>query len=220
MCGGSVKFGEDIHRKEGLVTHPYICCTKCGSKATIQFARVGTTKIFEVNVKSVLANKCVSGSHSSLDLFYTMMDFPLPIFPSVYCEHAIVVCHACTQQAGASMKWARNEVRRHYNAEYDNEVEILVSCDGTWQKRGFTSLYGAVFVIAHETRKVLDYEVMSKVCAGCRRWEGKDMNTREYDEWKSTHICASNYVESSAGMEPTGLIKLFQHSLNDDIIYS
>ena len=219
VCGGSVEFCEDIHRKEGLVTHQYLCCTKCGSKAAIQFARVGTTKKFEVNVKSVLANKCVGGSHSSLDLFCTMMDLPLPVSPSVYCEHAKVVCHACTQQAGASMKQASNEVRQHYDAEYSNAIEILVSCDGTWQKRGFTSLYGAVFVIAHETGKVLDYRVMSKECAGCRRWEGKDTNTREYDEWKSTHICPSNYVGSSAGMEPTGLVKLFQRSLDDDIIY-
>ena len=45
VCGGSVEFCEDIHRKEGLVTHPYLCCTKCGSKAAIQFSRVGVGEV-------------------------------------------------------------------------------------------------------------------------------------------------------------------------------
>ena len=64
--------------------------------------------------------------------------------------------------------------------------------------------------------KVLDYRVMSKECAACRRWEGKDTKP-EYEEWKSnfTHICSANYVGSSTGMEPTGI----ERSLNDDIIY-
>ena len=33
-------------------------------------------------------------------------------------------------------------------------------------------MYGACFVIAHETGKVVDYAVMSKYCVGCRRWDG------------------------------------------------
>ena len=68
-------------------------------------------------------------------------------------------------------------------------ADVLVSCDGTWQKRGFTSLYGIVFIIAHETGKVLDYHVMSKECEGCRKWEGKDKTSQEYIEWKQKHKC-------------------------------
>ena len=39
---------------------------------------------------------------------------------------------------------------------------VSISCDGTWQKRGFTSLNGAVIIISTDTGKVLDVEVMSR----------------------------------------------------------
>ena len=39
--------------------------------------------------------------------------------------------------------------------------------DGTWQKRGFLSLFGIVHVIEFNTGKVLDYKVFSKCCNEC-----------------------------------------------------
>jgi hypothetical protein len=47
-------------------------------------------------------------------------------------------------------------------ANDDTVVDIAVSFDGTWAKRGFTSLIGIVFVIALDTGEVLDYHVLSK----------------------------------------------------------
>ena len=54
------------------------------------------------------------------------------------------------------------------------------------------SLYGVVFVIAHETGKVLDSHVMSKECLGCWQWEGKE-DSEEYLIWKSNHHGEINY---------------------------
>ena len=41
----------------------------------------------------------------------------------------------------------------------DNIVDTGISVDGTWQKRGFTSLNGAVAAISIETGRILDVEV-------------------------------------------------------------
>lgn len=121
MCtvsgGRPVEFCEDMHRKEGLVTHPYIYCSSCGRKASIQFARVASTKKFAIKEKSLFANKCIGGRHSSPDLFYTMMDLPLPVSPSVHCNPARVGSQACRLHAGASMRLARIEVRHHYDVD-------------------------------------------------------------------------------------------------------
>ena len=39
-----------------------------------------------------------------------------------------------------------------------NEVEdVVVSCDGTWQRRGFSSLNAVVTVLASDTGKCVDY---------------------------------------------------------------
>ena len=42
-----------------------------------------------------------------------------------------------------------------------------ISNDGTWRKRCFTSLNGAVVSISITTGKILDCEVMSPFCQGC-----------------------------------------------------
>ena len=71
-----------------------------------------------------------------------------------------------------------------------------------------TIIYGVVFVIAHETGKVLDSHVMSKECQGCRQWEGKE-DSEEYLTWKTRHQCEISYTGSFGGMEPYGMSILF-----------
>jgi len=46
-------------------------------------------------------------------------------------------------------------------------IDVAVSFDGTWAKRGFTSLRDVVFVISVDTGEVLGYHVMSKSCHRC-----------------------------------------------------
>lgn len=146
------------------MTYPFFFCSCCHNKTYIPFANVGSTKKFAINQKSVFANKCIGGTHASLTLLYSTQDLPLPVSSSVYPEYVHTVREKSILHAEASMKKACTEVRQHYNDDTQpgDIADILISCDGTWQKRGFTSLYGAVFVIAHETGKVVDYTVMSK----------------------------------------------------------
>ena len=65
--------------------------------------------------------------------------------------------------AKGCMLKAANEV--HSGADDNSLCDIGVSCDGTWQERGFSSLLGAVTVISVETGKCLDYKVMPKKCS-------------------------------------------------------
>ena len=43
-------------------------------------------------------------------------------------------------------------------------MDISVSLDGTWQKRGFISLYGVRVCIEDMTDLLIDNEVLSKYC--------------------------------------------------------
>ena len=54
---------------------------------------------------------------------------------------------------------ASNDV--HSGADVNLLCDIAVSCDGTSQKRGFSSLLGAVTVISVDTGKCLDHQVMT-----------------------------------------------------------
>ena len=60
-----------------------------------------------------------------------------------------------------SRRRAQEEVRKHYGASKD---DVLISCDGPWQKMGFSSLLGFVLVSAEKTGTVLYYTVLSQRC--------------------------------------------------------
>lgn len=128
----AAEFHEELHKRQGLMTHPYVYCLSCHGKSPIQYAKVGSTKKLAINQKSVFANKCAGGTHSSLEMLCCMQDLPPPVSVSVYREHARAVYENSSLQAQASMKQARQEAGQHYNAEPEETSDILISFDGTW----------------------------------------------------------------------------------------
>ena len=161
----------------------------------------------------MLANKCIGGSYPSLETICALLDLPPPVSQHAYQQHMRVIemgAHAETQD---SMCRARDEVRKLYDASQNQVIDIIISCDGTWQKRGFSSLFGVVSIIAYETGKVNDYTVLSKHCSGCKKWECKDQTTTEYHTWKEQHDCSINFSGSAGSMEPYSTFALFQLSL-------
>lgn len=154
-------------------------------------------------------------------MFCVMLDAPSPVSKNVYTHYNKEICEKSITQAQESMTKAREEIGEHYGvASEDDIIDVLISCDGTWQKRGFSSLFGAVFIITYETGKVIDYLVMSKHCSGCNHWEKRDKLSDEYKEWKSHHKCDANFSGSSGAMEPRGAVTLFKRSLDHNIHYT
>ena len=95
------------------------------------------------------------------------------------------------------------------------ENELVVSGDGTWLKRGFSSSIGVCTVIGKYTGKVLDYFVSFKTCKACEIME-KKLNRVDFDIWyESEHQeeSSANYQGSSGGMEFHRIIEIFKNSL-------
>ena len=135
-----------------------------------------------------------------------MLDMPQPMSKNNHTQHMRAICEQSVLQAKASLDQARKEVRQLYGVTSDDKVvDIVVSCDGTWQRRGFSSLFGVVFIIAHNTGKVIDYIVKSKHCASCRYWEKKDSSSEAFKSWKRTHECDVNHSGSASAMSPKEL---------------
>ena len=53
--------------------------------------------------------------------------------------------------------------------DIDSVLDTKISGDGTWQKRGHSSINGVVTLIGNG--KGIDYEVLSKKCKSCEAWE-------------------------------------------------
>lgn len=88
---------------------------------------------------------------------------------------------------------------------------LTVSGDGTWRKRGYSSLQGVTTLIGHYTGKVLDLLVKCAYCKQCEYWK---THADDFDEWMETHKneCTANHVGSAGKMEVDAAKEMFMRS--------
>ena len=92
------------------------------------------------------------------------------ISKKAYQEQVDVILGAQQSEAQAELTKAGKKLHDVLVQESDNELatgdilDVTVSFDGTWAKRGVTSLFGVFFVMSVDTGEVLDYHVLSKSC--------------------------------------------------------
>lgn len=94
-----------------------------------------------------------------------------------------------------------------------NDADIALtkcSLDGSWQKRGHSSLNGVVTAIVDG--KCFDHVVLSKHCKGCKKWKAREGST-EYENWFIEHQCQANHGKSSGAMESVGAMDMFSRSI-------
>ena len=75
------------------------------------------------------------------------------------------MCPVYTEIADIEMKESANNLRlKILEEEYKEDLvcDISVSCDGTWQRRGYSSLNGVVSAISVDTGRCLAYDALVK----------------------------------------------------------
>ena len=99
------------------------------------------------------------------------------------------------------MSSAAKEIWDTQQANEDDVVNCSVSCDGNWQKRGYSSQNGCVIIMSIDTSKVLDVEPLTKVCKQCQLHSHLDRDSEEYRRWRTDHNNSkTNYKGSAAAM--------------------
>lgn len=209
-CDSNVEFSESNIR--GLGFKVEIKCSSCPSKF-INSCPITDNQAYEINKRLVFVMRILGIGASGIRKFCGLMDLPKPVIQSTY--DAIVKNIHCAAEAVCrnSILCAATE-EKCLTAKY-NQVEepagLTVSGDGTWQKRGFSSLYGITALIGHFSGKVLDVVIKSSFCKGCETMTEK-INTAEYEEWKETHNCSVNHEGSASKMEMDGISEMFHRS--------
>ena len=98
----------------------------------------------------------------------------------------------------------------------DGILDIAVSYDGTWQRRGgggHSSHNGAGAVIDLLTGLPLDYEVLCNCCHQCLK--GPKPEQPEYQDWREKHAvkCSKNYEGTSNSMEQECASRIWNRSV-------
>ena len=181
---GHVVLKENAVAKMGLSSSMSIQCSlpKCSYFQNFYTSKRvdNTSKAFEVNRRAVLSMRNIGIGHQGLVKFCNIMNMLPPMNVNSYTDHIQAIHAAAKHVANDSMERAAQGVKEFYDSEDDGICDVGISADGTWRRRGYSSLYGVVSGISLVTGKVLDVEVMSKVCRECTSWSGKE-DTEEYE---------------------------------------
>ncbi|GFV08040.1 uncharacterized protein TNCV_1046691 [Trichonephila clavipes] len=154
--------------------------------------------------------RTIGQGHAAMTTFCGVMDFPPPVAEKSY-NNIINKLQLCSKEvAEASMQSAALE-----EVTLTNSSDIIISGDGTWKTRGYSSRVGVCAVIGDKTGKCIDAEVMSSFCKGCDSWKRRK-GSPAYKKWKILHVkeCLKNHNGSAGMMETVGMVRIFQRSLS------
>ena len=212
-CGSSgIMLSEITFKRKGCSSCLRLLCTKCGWKHCFYTSKK-IQKYFEVNRRLVYGLRTVGQGASSAKRLCGIMDMPPPPKPNAYDRHNKALLKATKTVATNVMAEAGREIHGLKPVQEDGIAHCGVSCDGTWQRRGYSSLNGCVTTISMDTGRCIDVEVLTKVCHTCQRHEPEKNNNAEH-VWQAEHArkCKANYTGSAPAMETAGVTRIFSRS--------
>ena len=208
----NVTLSENLVKRMGSATLLDISCP-CGYKHKFYSSKkVLNGGAFDVNRCIVYASRSCGMGQRDISLFSTLMNMPPSLSSVGYNRVSTKVALACREVARESMQTAAKELKMKND---DDITNASISFDGSWQKRGYSSLNGFVAAISIKNGKVLDVEPMSRYCKGCVQNEHlKKSNPMAFREWQANHICMKNTDGFAGGMEVTGGQRIFNRSID------
>ena len=119
-------------------------------------------KPFEINIRAVYGMRTIGVDHTGLEKLCGMLNMPKPMTVKNFNNNSNMLRDAAKVVAEKSMVVAVNDLRKDADV-----IDIGVSVDGTWQRRGFSSLNGVVAAISIDSGKIVDVKPMSRYCRQC-----------------------------------------------------
>lgn len=189
--------------KLGLSSNFSLKCKKCNFVSGFSSTKK-LNKLNELNTLMVYGLRLIGAGYSAGNKLCSLLNLP---FLSKYAfrkqeEKLLLAASISAQQC---MNEAALEVRKIKKSR-SKVVSCGTSVDGSWQKRGFSSLNGCVTAISIDTGKILDLEAMSSYCRICNKLKSSSgvQNPR-------THNCR-NHQGSASSMESVGSYRIFERS--------
>lgn len=208
-CHKPVKFTEAS--KQGLGFKLVVNCEDCNPVFIDSCPKINN-KAYEINRRIIFTMRLLGIGINGIQKFCAFMDLPRPVFQKSYHDIMIHICNMAKSVCSFSMKKAVEEEKVKTEEQNENRG-ITVSGDGSWRRRGFSSLFGIVSLIGWFTGKVLDVNIKSKFCKACSYWKTKE-DTAEYTNWKESHEdeCEANHEGSAGKMEVDSVVEMFDRA--------
>ena len=212
---------EDETARMGSACKLTVRCTACGTTVSqcMTSAKSGTVqKGFDINRRLSVAATSTGVGFTQLRRFFSLMNMPPPMHLKTWQKYRKAVHSGARQAADKHLQEAAEEVRQLYDElnlvepNPDGRLDISVSFDGSWHKRGRTSHSGIATVIEIYSGLVVDYVSVSNYCHGCE--VGPKPGSAGYQDWEQQHEgeCQKTVKCSSQAMESEAALILWQRS--------
>ena len=209
----SLNLHENFTKKKGFASLLFVKCLQCDFEREFYTSQSVDQKC-DINQRIIYAMRSIGQGYSSLGKFTTLMDMPSPMTVKNYDRAVQHITEAVVNVAEETMSEAVQELKTLKGKPDDEIVDASITCDGTWQRRGFASLNGSFTSISLDTGKIIDTEVMSRYCKGCKSKENLKKNDElAYATWFENHNCKLNHVGSAGSMEVNGAKRIFSRSI-------
>ena len=167
----ALKLTVDGGQRKCFVTHLQITCTNCEEVASEGYTSYTTTKdqSMEVNRKMVCAGLNVGAGYSNLMKFAEVIGMP-GMTLKTHQYHVEKIFNSVLTVKSSILGDARARLWQHYEKHNpaaigkDGILNVAVSFDGSWAKRGHTSKIGFASAIEVMTGLVVDFHIMSLFC--------------------------------------------------------
>ena len=227
LCPKCKKAGIQFTRKPeddlGFSARMIIECSNCKlyNRSEYSSRRIGQpgnlkNAPFDVNARSTLAFRGVGCGHSAMKEWCGTMNMSTVLSKNAYTnthnrleEAASKTFESVAQSTRELLKEAYSEIG--VSEDENGILDVAVSYDGTWQKRGHTSHNGAACTIDLLTGLPIDIEVLSNYCAKYSITPD-DVKTQEWVE-NHAQACSKNFNGTSGAMEVEAAERLWTRSI-------
>jgi len=156
QCKGDVSFSEGSRR--GLGSKIILTCKNC-SDHSINTCPLINNRGYEINTRIVFAMRLLGIDINGIKKFCAFMCLPKPVFQVTYDKIVANIAIATDSVRTLCLKEAA-EKEKLISINHGENNGLTVSGDGSWRRRGFSSLFGVTTLIGWHTGKVLDVCVL------------------------------------------------------------
>ncbi|KYN12276.1 hypothetical protein ALC57_15556 [Trachymyrmex cornetzi] len=207
-CDSNVRFTRTCER--GLGFRLVIKCM-CKKENCVSSSPLINTA-YQINRKLMFVMRMLGLGLHSINIFCSLMELSAGFANGTYYTFLDKLNAARSTFEIIQRKAVAEEKEQNVKAG-NTKTHLSVSGDGSWKKRGFSSLFGVATLIGKFTHKVLDFSVKSSFCQSCSNWALKK-ETAEYDDWYDIHkaACIINHSGGSGAMEVESMKEMFCRS--------
>ena len=212
---------------QGFSSRGKVSCPVCNEEIDEQFTckRVGGSESsrspFDINMRATMAFRGVGCGYAAMSEWSGTMNMPNHLSQNAYMSNHSKLQTASKETFKVIVAETRQAIKDTYKdigvvPDKDGVLDVSVSYDGSWQRRGHSSHNGMAAVIDLMTGLPIDFEVLSNFCLKCKI-SSENTPSEELNQWKAKHEpnCPRNFDGSSNAMEMECAVRLCKRSVEE-----